>query len=122
MYQTAPVGPPQPDYFNAAIAVESSHSPLHLLQVLLEVEQGLGRVRPDPVRWGPRTIDIDVLWYADGEIRLPGLTVPHPRLHERAFALRPMLDVAPDATEPGTDRRYASFPAARIDIARVDEL
>jgi 2-amino-4-hydroxy-6-hydroxymethyldihydropteridine diphosphokinase len=122
VYQTPPVGPPQPDYFNAAVRVSSPVPPADLLTVSLHIERALGRTRPDPVRWGPRTIDIDVLWYAGGRIDAPGLEVPHPRLNERSFALLPLLDVAPDARDPESGRRYAELPASHEPLRVVGQL
>jgi 2-amino-4-hydroxy-6-hydroxymethyldihydropteridine diphosphokinase len=103
VYETDPVGgPEQPAFLNAAIALAWDGEPLALLDVLQRIEHDLGRVRD--VRWGPRTIDLDVLWI-EGGVRIddPRLVVPHPRLHERAFALRPLLDVAPDAPYAAPD-------------------
>lgn len=97
VYETDPVGgPTQPAFLNAAVAIAWRGEPLALLDVLQGIERDLGRTRE--VRWGPRTVDLDVLWI-DGQTQVdhPRLVVPHPRLHERAFALRPLLDVAPDA-------------------------
>lgn len=106
LWETAPVGgPAQPDYLNAAVLLEWTGSPIELLDALMEIERELGRVRE--VVNGPRTIDLDVLWI-DGEIvSLPRLVVPHPRLHERAFAIAPLLDLVPDAVDPRTNERYA---------------
>jgi len=120
-YKSPPAGgPPQPDYLNAAVLVTTALPAREILDRALAIERALGRVRPDPVRWGPRTIDIDLLW-AEGEIlHEPGLDVPHPRLHERPFALRPLLDVAPDAVDPRTGEPYAALPAASAPIRRVD--
>lgn len=97
VYESAPVGgPEQGPFLNAAIAVEWAGEALALLDVLQAIEGELGRTRD--VRWGPRTIDLDVLWIEDGRtIEETRLVVPHPRLAERAFAVRPLLDVAPDA-------------------------
>ncbi|MBX3232870.1 MAG: 2-amino-4-hydroxy-6-hydroxymethyldihydropteridine diphosphokinase [Labilithrix sp.] len=100
VYETAPVGgPPQPDYLNAAVLVEWGGEPIALLDALLAIEHELGRVRAE--RNGPRTIDLDVLWMQNANIvravNEPRLVVPHPRLHERAFALLPFLDVVPGA-------------------------
>jgi 2-amino-4-hydroxy-6-hydroxymethyldihydropteridine diphosphokinase len=97
VYETAPVGgPEQAAFLNAAIAVEWGGDPLALLDVLQGIERDLGRTRD--VLWGPRTIDLDVLWIESGvTIDHERLVVPHPRLRERAFAVRPLLDVAPDA-------------------------
>lgn len=95
IYETDPVGGPEQDpYLNAAVRVDCTLSPLALLDALQAIERNLGRTRD--VRWGPRTIDIDMLWIAGGvTIHDPRLEVPHPRLHERAFAVLPLLDVAP---------------------------
>lgn len=93
VYDTAPVGPPQPRYLNAALRLATSLAPEALLDRLLAVERALGRVRD--VRWGPRTLDLDVLW-AEQPFASARLEVPHPRLCERAFALAPLLDVAPE--------------------------
>jgi 2-amino-4-hydroxy-6-hydroxymethyldihydropteridine diphosphokinase len=96
VYVTAPVGgPPQPDYLNAAILIEWDRSAIALLDHLQAIELALGRVRGE--RNGPRTIDLDILWSDGPPIDEERLTVPHPRLKERAFALRPLLDVVPAA-------------------------
>lgn len=124
LYVTPPAGgPPQPDYWNGAALILTSNEISLLLQRCLELERKLGRIRPDPIRWGPRTIDIDVLWVAGQVIDEPGLTVPHPRLGERVFALRPLLDVVPDAQDPRTGKPYAAFAAAKLPItlARLGE-
>ena len=95
VYRTRPIGPPgQPDYANAVARVETTHEPEALLDVLHAVEAEFGRVRD--VRWGPRTLDLDLIWY-DGEERTDErLTLPHPRAHEREFVLRPLADLDPD--------------------------
>ena len=98
--ETEPWGPvEQPPFLNGAAAVETRLGPRALLDVLLEVERRLGRVREE--RWGPRTIDLDLLLYGDAVVDEPGLTVPHPRLRERAFALEPLLELDPDLFVPG---------------------
>jgi 2-amino-4-hydroxy-6-hydroxymethyldihydropteridine diphosphokinase len=108
VYETAAVGPVQPDYLNAAIRLRASGTPMDVLRVLLAVEKQGGRERTPGVRWDARTIDLDLLW-ADGVVLSSAeLTVPHPRLTERAFALRPFLDVAPDAIDPRTGERFVS--------------
>lgn len=120
LYITPPAGgPPQPDYWNGAILILTSHEIRTLLDRALELERSLGRIRPDPIRWGPRTIDIDVLWVENRVIDEPGLTVPHPRLGQRVFALRPLLDVASDARDPRTGQRYADMAAAHAPIMQV---
>ncbi|MEL6939581.1 MAG: 2-amino-4-hydroxy-6-hydroxymethyldihydropteridine diphosphokinase [Cyanobacteria bacterium J06598_1] len=91
-YKTAPVGPPQPDYINACITVETNLSPRDLLHRLLAIESQFGRVRKE--RWGARSLDLDLLIYSDYIIEAPRLTIPHPRLHERPFVLIPLMDVA----------------------------
>ncbi len=122
VYQTAPWGPPQPDYFNAAVRVRSPVSASELLALTMTVETSLGRVRPDAIRWGPRTIDIDMLWFAGGTINTAALTVPHPRLRERAFALRPLLDVAPEACDPATGQPYRDLTEAQFPLREVAPL
>lgn len=92
----------QPDFVNAAALLETTLDARALLDALLDVERAFGRERRE--RWGPRTLDLDLLLYADGRVDEPGLHVPHPHLHERAFALRPLADVAPDAQVPGWGR------------------
>jgi 2-amino-4-hydroxy-6-hydroxymethyldihydropteridine diphosphokinase len=101
--ETEPVGvPDQPPFLNGAAALETELSARELLGALLEVERLLGRERRE--RWGPRTIDLDLLLYGDKTIDEPGLTVPHPRLHERRFALEPLLDLDPELELPGRGR------------------
>ena len=90
----------QPKFLNAAAEIETSLSPRQLLVHLLEVERRLGRERIGP-RWGPRTIDLDLLLYGDDTIDQPDLVVPHPRLTEREFALRPLAELVPALIIPG---------------------
>jgi 2-amino-4-hydroxy-6-hydroxymethyldihydropteridine diphosphokinase len=90
----------QPRFLNGAVAVETALAPRELLDALLAVERSLGRTREGP-RFGPRTIDLDLLLYGDGSFDEPGLTVPHPRLHERAFALEPLAELDPGLVVPG---------------------
>ena len=99
--ETEPWGPvaQQPPLSLDAAAVETSLEPRALLGVLLDVERRLGRVREE--RWGPRTIDLDLLVYGDAVVDEPGLTVPHPRLRERAFALEPLVELEPELVVPG---------------------
>ncbi len=99
--ETDPVGfVDQPPFLNAAVAVETELGPQALLELLLSVERELGRTREGP-RFGPRTIDLDLLLYGDEVVDEPGLTVPHPRLHERRFALEPLAELDPDLVVPG---------------------
>ena len=109
LIETAPVGPPQPNYINGAVAIETHLSPSQLLDVLLQVERELGRVRDPSVRMGPRTIDLDLLLYGDAVIDEPGLSVPHPRMPERAFVLAPLAEIAPNAVNPRCGRTVASL-------------
>lgn len=101
--ETEPWGPvAQPGFLNGAVEVETSLEPRALLGVLLDVERRLGRVRDE--RFGPRTIDLDLLVFGDAVLDEPGLTVPHPRLHERAFALEPLHELDPELVVPGRGR------------------
>ena len=90
----------QPRFLNAVAELETDEAPRALLDRLLEVERALGRTREGP-RYGPRTIDLDLLLYGDLELDEPGLTVPHPRLHERLFVLEPLAELAPELVVPG---------------------
>ncbi len=99
--ETDPVGYlDQPRFLNGAAAVDTTLAPRELLDALLAVERSLGRTREGP-RFGPRTIDLDLLLYGDESLDEPGLTVPHPRLHERAFALDPLAELDPGLVVPG---------------------
>ena len=99
--ETEPVGYlDQPPFLNGAVAVDTTLGPRELLDALLAVERSLGRTREGP-RFGPRTIDLDLLLYGDESVDEPGLRVPHPRLHERAFALEPLADLDPGLVVPG---------------------
>jgi 2-amino-4-hydroxy-6-hydroxymethyldihydropteridine diphosphokinase len=94
LYHTPPLGPPQPDYLNAALLVDWVGEPRGLLALSQHVEGLLQRQRKQ--RWGPRTLDVDLLYWTAGAIREPGLTIPHPELERRSFALAPLLDVLPE--------------------------
>jgi 2-amino-4-hydroxy-6-hydroxymethyldihydropteridine diphosphokinase len=99
--ETAPWGYlEQPPYLNAVAEVETDLPPLAFLERLLELERSLGRLRLGP-RWGPRTIDLDLLLYGEEVVDEPELTVPHPRLHERLFVLEPLADLDPSLKIPG---------------------
>jgi len=99
--ETEPVGyVDQPRFLNGACALETDLSPRELLGRLLAVEQALGREREKGLRWGPRTIDLDLLLYEEETVDEPGLTVPHPRLTERSFALEPLLELDPNLHLP----------------------
>jgi len=93
--ETDPVGVvDQPRFLNGAVAVDTTLSARGLLNALLAIERSLGRVRVE--RWGPRTVDLDLLLYGDEIVDEPGLRVPHPRLHERRFALEPLAELDPE--------------------------
>ena len=100
LWHTRAVGPPQPDYLNAATLIEWPAGPRALLARCLELEAAAGRDRSVEARWGPRVLDIDLLLAESVVCRGPMLTLPHPRLHERRFALEPAAEVAPDWTHP----------------------
>ena len=104
VYESASVGPAQPDFLNAAVLLTHSGGAEALLDDLLSIEARLGRVRRE--RWGPRLIDLDLLWAGATLVRTPRLVVPHPHLRERAFAVLPLLDVVPDAVDPETGQPY----------------
>ncbi len=97
-YKTAPIGPPQPDYINGCILLQTQRAPLNLLHWLLKLEQKFGRERTQ--RWGPRTLDLDLILYGDLILQTPQLTLPHPRLRERAFVLVPLAEIWPEGIEP----------------------
>ena len=106
LYRTYPVGGPrQPDFLNAALRFSHRGSLRSLLERLRAVEAAAGRVRRE--RWGPRSLDLDILWASGIAVNEADLIVPHPRLRERAFALRPLLDVAPAAVDPLDGVPYA---------------
>jgi 2-amino-4-hydroxy-6-hydroxymethyldihydropteridine diphosphokinase len=100
--ETEPVGYlDQPNFLNGAARIETELPARELLERLLAIESRLGRVRGEGLRFGPRTIDLDLLVYGDERIDQPGLTVPHPRLAERRFALEPLVELAPGLEIPG---------------------
>jgi 2-amino-4-hydroxy-6-hydroxymethyldihydropteridine diphosphokinase len=115
---TEPVGgPPQGWFLNAVVAGETSLEPAPLLAACLATEQELGRVRT--VRNGPRTIDVDILFHGAQQIELPGLVVPHPRLHERRFVLAPLAEIAPELVHPVLRRTAVELLAACPDRSLV---
>lgn len=110
LYRTAPVGlTEQPEFINAVCALDTALHPRSLMQALLEIERAHGRTRDRP--GGPRTLDLDLLLYGDETFQEPGLTVPHPRLHERAFVLYPLQEIAPALVIPGRGRIEDLLPA-----------
>jgi len=121
LYRTAPVGGgPQPDYLNAAAVLETELSPQAVLAMGLELEQRAGRVRRG-ARNEPRTLDVDILLYADAVIEETDLRVPHPRLAERAFALIPLAEIAPEVRHPVTGKTFFEL-AAGISSAGIRKL
>ena len=115
VYETTPVGgPPQRDYLNAVIEVEAPGSPRELLETASKVEDRMGRVRGE--RWGPRVIDVDVLTFGEQDLEALDLQVPHPRMHERAFVLIPLLELDADPPLPG-GRKVADL---NVDVSAVE--
>ncbi|MFH1498041.1 MAG: 2-amino-4-hydroxy-6-hydroxymethyldihydropteridine diphosphokinase [Verrucomicrobiota bacterium] len=116
VYETAPVGPPgQDDYLNAVAALETGLAPHALLDTFLAIERDHGRVRTE--RWGPRTLDLDLLRHGENTVHDERLTLPHPRLHERAFVMIPLAAIAPDLVL--ADGRTAATIAASLDATGV---
>jgi 2-amino-4-hydroxy-6-hydroxymethyldihydropteridine diphosphokinase len=110
IYETAPVGyTDQEDFLNIVIEIKTSLDAYNLLSVCQEIEQELGRIRT--VRWGPRIVDLDILLYNNDNINAENLIIPHPRMHERAFVLIPLLEIAPDAVHPVSGRFYSKEAA-----------
>jgi 2-amino-4-hydroxy-6-hydroxymethyldihydropteridine diphosphokinase len=100
LYLSRPMGPQdQPDYINAVAGLLTQHTPQELLARLLDIERSMGRTQRE--RWGPRVIDLDLLWMVDAAVDEPGLTVPHPGVSTRNFVLYPLADIAPTMKIPG---------------------
>ncbi|MEH6434940.1 2-amino-4-hydroxy-6-hydroxymethyldihydropteridine diphosphokinase [Massilia sp. DD77] len=118
LYRTAPIDSGGGDYVNAVASIETSLGAQALLEALQAIELAHGRERP--YRNAPRTLDLDLLLYGDGTIATGTLTVPHPRMHERAFVLAPLLEIAPDAVIPGLGPAAGFVPrVADQFIARI---
>ena len=96
--ETEPLGPPQPKYLNSAVETETDLSPTELLAALKRIEKAMGRT--DGERWGPRVIDLDILFYGNRVIETDDLVVPHAELANRGFVLEPLAEIAPDKTHP----------------------
>jgi 2-amino-4-hydroxy-6-hydroxymethyldihydropteridine diphosphokinase len=117
VYESDPVGgPPQPDFLNAVVEVQTSLTPGELLTACREAEEALARVRDE--RWGPRTIDIDILTFGDDVVDEPDLTIPHPRMRERGFVLAPLLELEPDPPLPG-GRNVATLRLSTPEVTGV---
>ncbi|MBK7899084.1 MAG: 2-amino-4-hydroxy-6-hydroxymethyldihydropteridine diphosphokinase [Azonexus sp.] len=113
LYRTAPVSlAAQPDFINAAAALDTELPPLDLLAALLAVEASAGRLRRE--RNGPRSLDLDLLLHGDTVLVTPALSLPHPRLHLRAFVLAPLGEIAPDLALPGRGSVAAWLPAVAL--------
>jgi 2-amino-4-hydroxy-6-hydroxymethyldihydropteridine diphosphokinase len=118
LYRTAPIDSSGDDYINAVACLDTTLAPHDLLRALQDIEQAHGRERP--YHNAPRTLDLDLLLYGDEVIASPTLSVPHPRMHERAFVLQPLLEIAPDIDIPGHGpaRSFAALVAGQT-IARL---
>ena len=119
LYRTAPWGvTDQPDFLNLCAAAETALSPRALLGLAKRIEAELGREPGE--RWGPRVVDIDILTYGDDTVDEPGLTIPHPRLTERAFVLAPLEEIAPEAVVAGRTVQTWAAMADRSGVKRLD--
>ncbi len=121
IYDTAPWGPiPQDNYLNQVIRITTALPPRDLLKALHEIERAAGRNRANEVRYGPRTLDLDILIYGDKAVREDGLTIPHPRIAERAFVLVPLAEIAPGLVLDGTPVRELLGRIDSRSVARYD--
>ena len=118
-YCTKPIGPPQPDYVNGCAIIETTLVSEQLLETLLDIENQFGRVRKE--RWGARTLDLDLILFDDVVMDTPTLQIPHPRMRERAFVLRPLADIAPDWVDPITHHTIAQL-LEQVDCSEVKPL
>ncbi len=111
IYETEPQGVVrQPWFLNLAVECETRHFPLQLLKVIERIQRELGRERgAGAVRWGPRAIDIDILLFGNLIMATPQLTIPHPRMLERRFALEPLVEIAPELSHPGTREALSKY-------------
>lgn len=109
VWDSEPIGPPQPRYLNAVLELETGRTPESLHRVLQDAERAAGRRRASEVHWGARTLDLDLLLHGEAVVRTPALTVPHPELARRRFVLLPLADLCPDRPVPGTGATVAEL-------------
>ena len=110
MYETEPWGiKDQPKFINMAVEAETDKKPEELLRVLKEIEKEIGRT--ETTKWGPRIIDLDILFYDDLILKIPGIEIPHPLLHEREFVLKPLCEITPDKKHPVTGKTVREMAA-----------
>ncbi|WP_049757515.1 2-amino-4-hydroxy-6-hydroxymethyldihydropteridine diphosphokinase [Magnetococcus marinus] len=121
-YRTEPLGPQQPDYINGAATLTTTLSPLALLALLLDVEQQMGRDRHREQRWGPRALDLDLLFYADLLLDHPQLILPHPQLHLRRFVLQPLGEIIPTKRHPKLGKTVDTLLSEVEDRGQVERL
>lgn len=121
VYETDPIGPPDQDaYLNAVVGLRSWLSPIELLRRLQSIEALLGRDRSGRAeRWGPRVVDLDLLFFGERCIELPELVVPHPRAHERAFVLMPLAELAPSLVHPRIGVTIGELVRAHLETGAV---
>ena len=120
VFETPPVGPPgQGAYLNAVIALRVGLDPFELLERLHRIERGMGRDRSqDAVRWGPRSLDLDILFFGQRSIESSELTIPHPRAHERNFVMVPMAEIAPELVHPTLEKTMAEIAGSLDPLVR----
>ena len=110
----------QPDFINGVVALETRLTPRELLDALLRIEHEFGRERDSGPRWGPRSLDLDLLLHGDAIVEQAGLRLPHPHLHERAFALVPLLEIAADILIPG--QGSARDALSRLETSAIEAI
>lgn len=120
-YETAPVGPPQDNFYNAALRLETELEPTELLAELQRIETTVFDRKRD-VRWGPRRMDLDILLYDDLILDAPGLVIPHPRVHERRFALAPLEEIAPEVVHPQLGKTVTQLQRAAPDTGSIQKI
>ncbi|AIE73732.1 MULTISPECIES: 2-amino-4-hydroxy-6-hydroxymethyldihydropteridine diphosphokinase [unclassified Synechocystis] len=115
-YRSHAFGPPQPDYINGCVTLRVCLSPQQLLQVLLTIEQKFGRIRLE--KWGPRTLDLDLIFYGDRQLKQANLEIPHPQMRFRPFVLVPLREIAPDWIDPRSGKTITQL-AELVDCTTV---